>query len=289
MSEKKMSSTYRDRIAEPFFDIPIHLYSSRNAHKKERDGWHIRSGGARRTKRRAPKRLGKVPRRCLVRRRRQLGVQWPHSISSSSSIRDVKQQTYSLADDKTQLEDLWWSETQGDEPKKLQKGGCSPSHRDKSAGSRAPLPPPPVTKSDRSVLRALRETLPQACIPGRRKVHVLVAEMLQARAGVGAELDAFSFLLSCYKVGWEGPIATNSIDSSAEASGKKHKSWIPSRAARQRQWATCQKQAGRARQKFRRKRSPMGANRKRLSNIDKKFRLHTKRAEVASPSPPPSW
>ncbi len=194
---------------------------------------------ARSTRPRAPKRLCKIPRRCLVRRRRQPRVQWPDFISLSSSIRDVKQQTYNLADNKTQLEDRWRSEALGDEPKKLQKGSCSPSHRDKSAESRAALLPPPATKSDCSVLRASRETLPQARVPGRREAHVLLAGILQARAEVGAELDAFSFLLSCYKVGGGGPIATNSIDSSARASGKKHKSEISSRTTRQRRWATC--------------------------------------------------
>jgi hypothetical protein len=92
-------------------------------------------GRVRSTRRRAPKRLCKVP-RCLVRRHRQPVVQWPDSTSSASLVRDVKQQTYSLADDKPQLEDLWRSETLGDEPKKLQKGGCSPSHGDKSVQSR---------------------------------------------------------------------------------------------------------------------------------------------------------
>jgi hypothetical protein len=55
----------------------------------------------------------------------------------------------------------------------------------------------------------------------KREACVLLAEMLQARAGVGAELDAFFFLLSCYKVGGGGPIVTNSIDSSAGELGKK--------------------------------------------------------------------
>jgi hypothetical protein len=83
-------------------------------------------GEARPTRQRAPKRLRKVPRRRLVRRRRQPGLQWPNPISSSSSIRDVKQQTYSLADDKTQLEDLWRSETQAGEPKKCRRAAAVP-------------------------------------------------------------------------------------------------------------------------------------------------------------------